>query len=156
MEASRAVRHEVTAERTGSRHSELSARHREWGVECPATDIDCIVEIARGKPAAIIEYKRSNADLEQSLQSWRALWILADKAKLPFWVVVWDNGGGRWTFRIARANETGIRLIREHLPFAGDAPLLNERDFVRFLHLVRGRDPSCVDSLPAFRPRLSR
>ena len=88
MEASRAVRQDVTAERTGSRHSELSARHREWGVECPATDIDCIVEIARGKPAAIIEYKRSNADLEQSLQSWRALWILADKAKLPFWVVV--------------------------------------------------------------------
>ena len=153
MAANRVLRQDVTQERTGCRHSELSARHREWGINCPASDIDAIVEIARGIPAAIIEYKRANADLAHSLQSWRALWILADRAKLPFLLVQWEHLDGVWSFRIPRANDLGISLVREHLPRHGHSPELDELEFVRFLYLIRDRDPSEVDALPAFRRR---
>lgn len=145
------MRTDVTQERTGIRDLTLNLRHREWGVDCPATDIDCLVEIARGKPVAIVEYKKDNADLNQSRQSWQSLWILADKAKIAFFVAVWTLSAGEYTFRIERANDAAMRLIREHLGAEARTYPLSEREYVRFLYLIRDRDPRAVDDLPIFR-----
>lgn len=147
----RLIRDDVTQERSGVRHLELSQRHREWGVDCPATDIDCLVEIARGVPVAIIEYKRDTADLEQSLQSWRSLWILADKAKIAFFLAVWSRSAGEYSFRIERANNRGVELIRENRGIDRQDEAMSEREYVRFLYLIRDRDPRAVDQLPIFK-----
>jgi hypothetical protein len=49
----------VRRERTEWRDLELSKRHREWGLNCPAVDIDFLmVEYYYGKPVALIDYKR--------------------------------------------------------------------------------------------------
>lgn len=147
----RLIRDDVTQERSGVRHLELSRRHREWGVDCPATDIDCLVEIARGVPVAIIEYKRDTADLEQSLQSWRSLWILADKARIAFFLAVWSQSAGEYSFRIERANNRGVEMIREHRGISRQDETMSEREYVKFLYLIRDRDPRAVDELPIFR-----
>lgn len=147
----RLIRDDVTQERSGVRHLELSQRHREWGVDCPATDIDCLVEIARGVPVAIIEYKRDTADLEQSIQSWRSLWILADKARIAFFLAVWSRSAGEYSFRIERANNRGVELIREHRGIDRQDEAMSEREYVRFLYLIRDRDPRTVDQLAIFR-----
>lgn len=147
----RLIRDDVTQERSGIRHLELSRRHREWGVDCPATDIDCLVEIARGVPVAIIEYKRDTADLEQSLQSWRSLWILADKARIAFFLAVWSQSAGEYSFRIERANNRGVEMIREHRGISRQDETMSEREYVKFLYLIRDRDPRAVDELPIFR-----
>ena len=145
------MRTDVTKERTGVRDLTLNLRHREWGVDCPATDIDCLVEIARGKPVAIVEYKKDNADLEQSRQSWKSLSILADKAQIAFYIAVWTLSAGEYTFRIERANDIAVRLIRDHLGTNDETQALSEREYVRFLYLIRDRDPRAVDDLPIFR-----
>lgn len=144
------MRTTVRSEETGWRDLALSRRHREYGVDCPAADIDCLVEIARGVPAAIIEYKKANANLEASYQSVRSLEILADRASLPFFVVLYRVVRSRWFFRIVRANPRGFHLLsplcESILPVS-----MTERDFVRFLYIIRRRNPDAVDSLPIFR-----
>ena len=48
----------VRQERTNWRDQELSARHRTWGFNCPAVDLDFLmVEYNIGKPVGLIEYK---------------------------------------------------------------------------------------------------
>lgn len=144
------MRTTVRSEQTGWRDLAFSRRHREYGIDCPATDIDCLVEIARGVPAAIIEYKKANANLEASYQSVRSLEILADRARLPFFVVLYRAIRDRWFFRIVHANSRGFHLLS---PLSGSILPVNmaERDFVRFLYTIRGRDPEAVESLPIFR-----
>jgi hypothetical protein len=93
------MRETVRKESTGWRDLSLSRRHREWGIDCPAADIDCLVEIARGVPVAIIEYKKSNAPIAESVQSIRSIEILADRAKVGFFLVRYSNAND-WFFRI--------------------------------------------------------
>ena len=84
----------VRAERTEWRDLDLSKRHRAWGFNCPAVDLDFLmVEYNLGKAVAIVEYKHFRARWP-NLQhpTYRALADLADNYNglaggLPFFVV---------------------------------------------------------------------
>lgn len=141
------MRDTVRAESTGWRDLSLSRRHREWGIDCPAADIDCLVEIARGVPVAIIEYKKANAPIAESVQSIRSIEILADRAKVGFFLVRYSNAKD-WFFRIERANPIGTEMLRSEgfrIPAA-----FSEVEFVRFLYRIRRRDDRAVLELPVF------
>jgi hypothetical protein len=46
------------SERTGWRDESVSRRHRKWGFDCPATDLDfMLLEYNHGAPVAVVDYK---------------------------------------------------------------------------------------------------
>lgn len=123
----------VRQERTGWRDEAISSRHRVWGFNCPAVDLDFLVaEYNVGKPVALIEYKHNLAWIP-NLQhaTYRALSDLADgyrDAPLPFLVVFyWPD---LWAFRVLPVNT----VAHEHF-ITGDT--FSEREFVRRLYRLR-------------------
>ena len=76
---------EVRPERTGWRDEKLSRRHRMWGWDCPAVDIDfLLLEYDTGKAVALIEYKNENAAPQYpNHPSYRALVDLGNRANIP-------------------------------------------------------------------------
>lgn len=123
----------ASGERTGWRDEAISLRHREWGVSCPATDIDfLLVEYSSGEPKALIEYKMFTAaptDYRSSQN--RALRSLADKARLPLFVAYyWPE---TWSFQVYAFNDTAKLWLN------GNRVHMTEVDFVRLLHSVRSR-----------------
>ena len=119
-------------ERTGWRDMALSQRHREWGFNCPAVDLDFLVaEYNVGEPVALIEYKHERArrpDLRQA--TYRALRSLSDSAGLPFAVVYYRREP--WRFLVMPANERAVAFYR-------GTQSLSERRFVRSLYVLRER-----------------
>ena len=72
---------EVRQERTGWRDEALSKRHRDWGWDCPAIDIDFLmIEYDKGKSVALVEYggktNATNAKENYSHPSLQGGWIL--------------------------------------------------------------------------------
>lgn len=122
----------VRAERTGWRDEAISARHREWGFNCPAVDLDFFVaEYNLGKPVALIEYKHFRARppvLEHA--TYRAIIDLANnhrRGPLPFVIAFyWPEV---WAFKTTPVNDAA----RRH--FIDD--IYSERDFVRVLYRMR-------------------
>jgi len=119
-------------ERTGWRDMALSQRHRQWGYNCPAVDLDFLVaEYNTGEPVALIEYKHERAqrpDLQHP--TYRALRSLSDKAELPFAVVYYRSNP--WRFLVLPANERAAAFYR-------GACSLSERRYVRSLYVLRAR-----------------
>ncbi len=120
-------------ERTGWRDAELSARHREWGVDCPAVDLDfLLLEYNVALPVCLIEYKHYKAqtiDLDHS--NYRALIALADRGEpLPFFAAYyWPR---IWAFRVVSLNAKALEVYRT-------SPVeLTERRFVSSLYWMRG------------------
>lgn len=123
----------VRKERTGWRDEKMSLRHRFWGFNCPAVDLDFVLaEFHLGKPVAIIEYKHVGAKFPDFKHpSYRALEWMADECKLPFFVVFYDNT--LWWFKIFPVNKVAKRLSqtepgRPH----------SEKEFVTGLYRLRG------------------
>jgi hypothetical protein len=120
----------VRQERTGWRDKDLSRRHRDWGFNCPAVDLDfLIVEYNIGKPVGLIEYKHHRAirpNLQQA--TYRALTELARLANLPFLLAFyWPE---IWAFRTTPVND-----IARH-EFSDDA-IYTEYEFVSKLYRLR-------------------
>lgn len=126
-------RDNVRQERTGWRDEAISSRHRVWGFNCPAVDLDFLVaEYNVGKPVALIEYKHHRAWVPQLQHAtYRALADLADgyrDSPLPFLVVFyWPD---IWAFRILPVNDAA----HDHF-HTGET--LSERDFVSRLYRLR-------------------
>jgi hypothetical protein len=78
----------VLGERTGWRPMEMSLRHRQWGHQYPAIDIDFLVcEYDRGRVSALVEYKHEQAGTFRiGHPSYKALIGLGDSASLPVFV----------------------------------------------------------------------
>lgn len=76
---------EVRKERTGWRDQNLSERHRIWGWDCPAVDLDFLfLEYDRGKAVAIVEYKHERAAIQHSIHpTYQAMKDLSDRANVP-------------------------------------------------------------------------
>ena len=92
-------------ERTGWRDQAISARHRKWGVNCPAVDLDFLmIEYNSGKPCVLVEYKHFKAQhLNLNHPTYRALSALADSGNLPFIIAYyWPLC---WAFRVLPVNE---------------------------------------------------
>lgn len=123
----------VRQERTGWRDEGISQRHRTWGFNCPAVDLDFLVaEYNIGKPVALVEYKHHRArtpTLDHA--TYRALSALADgyrETPLPFLVAFyWPD---IWAFRITPVNQSAKSNFKNE-------EILSEYDFVRRLYRLR-------------------
>ena len=120
----------VRQERSGWRDLSLSQRHREWGFNCPAVDLDFLmVEYNIGKPVGLIEYKHHLGMVPDFRHpTYRALTELADIAGLPFIVsFYWPN---IWAFRTTPVNEIARKAFV-------DGRIYTEREFVTELYRLR-------------------
>lgn len=123
----------VRLERTGWRDQEISARHRLWGFNCPAADLDfLLVEYNVGKPVGLVEYKHYQAQMpDMKHATYRALADLADGYRnvgLPFWIAFyWPEC---WAFRVMPVNASA----KEHFRHMED---LSEFDYVVRMYQLR-------------------
>ena len=122
-------------ERSGWRDEELSRRHRTWGFNCPAVDLDFVLcEYNHAKARALVEYKHKDAQpINPSHATYRALVDLADNyspGPLPCFVAIYDPSN--WSVWVVPLNE---RAQRHYAHCAGE--WLSEQRFVRSLHLLR-------------------
>jgi hypothetical protein len=122
-------------ERTGWRCQEISERHRDWGYNCPAVDLDFLVaEYNLGKPVALIEYKHFKARVPDTLHpTYRAITDLADRygdKGLPFAVVFyWPSC---WAFKVYPINSLALTWFSR-------GEMLTEREYVKRLYRMRGQ-----------------
>jgi len=119
-------------ERTGWRDEALSLRHREWGIDCPMTDVDFLaVEYDSGSAVAMVEYKNMNAKVQHSGHpSYRAISGICNAAKIPFFAVRYADDLS--AFMVRPLNGYAVREMSE-------PALMSEMEYVEFLYRVRGR-----------------
>lgn len=125
----------VRQERTGWRCEKISKRHREWGYDCPAVDLDFVVaEYNYGKPVALIEYKEKSAGPQKLTHpTYKALTALANgyvDGALPFLVVFYDTEN--WCFRVLPINDRA-KVFYRHV----EGVWISEQRFVKSLYLLR-------------------
>jgi hypothetical protein len=112
----------------------ISKRHREYGFDCPATDIDfLLVEYTHGAPVALVEYKfmRAYGTVNVNHPTLRALRMLADgysNGPLPFYIAYYDDN---YAYRIDPLNDAATIL------FEGKVRM-SERAYVKRLYRMRG------------------
>lgn len=125
---------EVRPERTGWRDLGLSRRHRQWGWDCPAVDLDFLfLEYDRGKAVALVEYKHENAQLQYATHpTYQAMVDLGTRAGVPVFGVRYAADFSWW--KVIPLNGDA----RERLPQRAD---MTERDWVTFLYKLRGYEP---------------
>jgi len=134
-------------ERTGWRDEKISRRHRKWGFNCPAVDLDfTMVEYNLGKAVALVEYKHINARIPDIRHAtYRALKDLADNygdIGLPFFISFYDPDG--WTFEVWPINDMAKRTCNEYLErkmslLYTELYPCTELDYVTFLYRLRSR-----------------
>lgn len=122
---------EVRAERTGWRDEALSRRHRRWGWDCPAVDLDFLfLEYDRGKASAIVEYKNEHAAPQYaSHPTYQAMIDLGDRAGVPVLACRYSDDFTQW--KVTPLNSTAKKIIPER-------QTLDETGWVRLLYRIRG------------------
>jgi hypothetical protein len=137
----------VRQERTGWRCQAISERHRHWGYNCPAVDLDFVVaEYNHGKPVALIEYKEKSARAPAlSHPTYRTLCALADgygdkAGGLPFMIVFYCPED--WWFRVIPVNQAAKDYLqgvgKEQNKLFCDTPI-TEQWFVYLLYRLRAK-----------------
>ena len=126
---------EVRKERTGWRDEAMSIRHREYGYDCPAVDIDFLMlEYDNGNPVAIIEYKNERAaPVDLGHPSYKALKRLADLSNIHFFLVRYASDFSWWTITPVNSSSFSVSKIKTSLT-------VDEVRYVRFLYYLRGRE----------------
>ncbi len=127
----------VKPERTMWRDMQLSLRHRKWGYDCPAVDIDFMFcEYDNALPVAIVEYKSFEAEVVnlKASSSLAALRTMCDRAGMYFFVVRYRQSP--YLFRVLSGNAKA----RYYLNGLGiNNVWISEYDFVSLLYELRGR-----------------
>lgn len=121
-------------ERSGWRDEALSLRHREWGYDCPAVDIDfLLIEYDRSEPKALVEYKNQHAQpiYVKKNPSILAMIELANRARIPALLVRYADDFSWW--KVAPLNEFARQYV------ASPQQYLDEIQFVTMLYKIRGR-----------------
>lgn len=123
----------VKPETHGFRDESISRRHRLWGFNCPAVDIDFLmVEYNVGKPVALVEYKYYLAKRPDFAHAtYRSLRLLADgynEGPLPFFLSLYSRDD--WSFRVIPVNDTA----KQHFQ---DGEHLSELEYVKRLYRMR-------------------
>jgi hypothetical protein len=144
----------VRAERNGWRDEWISNRHRAWGVNCPAVDLEFIMcEYNHGMPVALVEYKHVNAKpVDRKHATYRALIALADGYRhrpLPAFVALYNSQEA--TFKVQPLNQHAETYFGSLAN-----TLMSEQEFVRHLYLLRKKvltaeDEAVIRSLSASR-----
>ena len=124
---------EVRPERTGWRDERISERHRRWGWDCPAIDVDFLMlEYDRGKASALVEYKHEQAAPQYPTHpSYRAMIDLGDRAGIPVFGVRYADDFSWW--RVTPLN----RLAKALLP---QQTRMTEEDWIRLQYRIRGSE----------------
>jgi len=122
-------------ERTGWRCEKISQRHRDWGYNCPAVDLDFIVtEYNHGKPVALVEYKEKHAaSPDLTHPTYKALKDLADNYSpnaIPFLIAIYCPDD--WWFKVIPVNQAAIEYYK-HV----SGQFITEQRFVKSLYLLR-------------------
>jgi len=125
---------EVREERSGWRDLDLSQRHRKWGWDCPAVDLDFLfLEYDKGKAVAIVEYKHERAAPQYaSHPTYQAMIDLGTRAHIPVFVCRYKSDFSEWL--AVPLNE----FAYERLP---ERRTMTEREWVTFLYELRGYTP---------------
>ena len=123
---------EVRKERTGWRDDSLSERHRLWGWDTPAVDLDFLfLEYDRGKAVALVEYKHEMAPPQIAAHpTYQAMRDLADRAGIPFFACRYK--GDFSSFLVVPLNDISKRRLPERMT-------MTECGWVSFLYKIRGR-----------------
>lgn len=118
-------------ERTGWRDFEISQRHRRYGWDCPAVDLDfLLLEYDHGKASAIIEYKNERSPKQYaSHPTYQALIDLGNKANIPVIAVRYATDFSWW--KVTPLNGKAKQFIPQRKE-------MNEVDFVTLLYNIRG------------------
>jgi hypothetical protein len=124
---------DVKQERSGWRDEEISARHRLWGWNCPAVDLDFLMcEYNRGEPVALVEYKHETANLSNmSSPTINAIVKLCDGYKdgnIACFIAMYNTEF--WWFRIIPLNDYAKAFYKDQL-------ILSEKRFVKSLYALR-------------------
>jgi hypothetical protein len=142
---------------TGWRDQEISGRHRQWGFNCPAVDLDfLVVEYNLGLPVGLVEYKHESARMpDPKHPTYRALRDLADNyagGALPFMLVFYRPTV--WSFRVYPLNEVSQQFYAQSPDYDGVSIHLTERRYVKSLYRMRQLTVddrvlmACQDRLP--------
>lgn len=128
-------------ERTGWRDQEISERHRTWGFNCPAVDVDfMLIEYDEGVPVAIIDYKFGlHRDVSPGAANHRAqqnLYVKSDHQfyPVPHYIVTYETKPS-WRFRI---RAVGV-YAHIYMKVAGGSELKTfcESEYVAWLYEMR-------------------
>ena len=124
---------EVRQERTGWRDEALSQRHRRWGWDCPAVDLDFLMlEYDHGKASAIVEYKNEHAAPQYaSHPTYQAMIDLGNRAGIPVIACRYADDFSSW--KVTPLNDKA----KEYIPTRKE---MKEPDFVSLLYRLRGYD----------------
>ena len=127
----------------------LSSRHRTWGYNVPAMDVDFLmVEYDKCVPKGIIDYKHEHAILDLTNVGAKTLCNLGNMASIPAFIVQYghSNQDGWWGevpedskpyFVIWPLNEHANRFMLSNNLKSSEQ--INEISFVEFLYQLRGR-----------------
>ncbi len=121
----------VKQERTGWRDLRLSERHRRWGWDCPAVDLDFLfLEYDRGKAVALVEYKHERAAPQYaSHPTYQAMIDLGNRASVPVFAARYSDDFSLW--KITPLNPTAYLYLSSRVD-------MTEREWVEFLYHIRG------------------
>jgi len=124
---------DVRSERTGWRDEGLSRRHRRWGWDCPAVDLDFLMlEYDHGKASAIVEYKNEHAAPQYATHpTYQAMIDLGNRAMIPVIACRYSDDFSKW--RVVPLNEFAKT-------FVPDRTEMTEKQWVKLLYKIRGYD----------------
>ena len=126
----------------------LSGRHRVWGSNVPAMDMDFILaEYDKCVPVALIDYKHEHGTINLESANNRTLTALGDMASIPAFIVRYghSNQDGWWGevpedsvpwFQIIALNS---HAHTADLPSNANDTKLSELVYVSWLYEMRGR-----------------
>lgn len=122
----------VKQEETFWRDGKISQRHRTWGMNAPAVDIDWLVlEYDDAAPVAMIDWKAyGSPEVNLMSNNLRALRSLANAAGIPLMIVYYQSFD--WWFRVIPANVAATRYYPTTM-------VMSEQEFVGSLYRLRGR-----------------
>jgi hypothetical protein len=133
---------QVRQERTGWRDLSLSQRHRRWGWDCPAVDLDFLfLEYDKGKAVALVEYKHEAAQPQFAVHpTYQAMIDLGDRADVPVFGVRYAGDFSWW--RVVPLNALAKIYVIERTE-------MTEAQWVQLLYQIRGYDvpQSVLDGL---------
>lgn len=112
----------------------MNDRHRRWGWDCPAVDLDFLfLEYDKGKAVAIVEYKHENAKPQYVTHpTYQAMIDLGTRAGIPVFAARYAGDFSWW--KIVPLNPVAKTFLPERLT-------MTEREWVTFLYHLRGYIP---------------
>jgi|SRR5271157_417090 len=111
-------------------HREMSLRHREWGLNCPAVDLDyLLIDFNHCVPVCILEYKYMTSPTNDSNTT--ATLRLAEHCGIPYFGAQYNNRA--WWF-IVSAYRIGQGIVP-----GDEKKRYNEQSFREFLYELRDR-----------------